>query len=158
MLAYVMKRSVTPTYYEKLSLLVPFQNKWCHSTHLKLNNRSDESSVYRAAAVSIITKDTSGALTQPCRSLYQASASRSSHWFGGWDDHLTHLLVLPLKSPQHTFHWLEMREERERHLLILCHTTVKGQLTKGCRSGKRADGCTVRGKMAELHMTVLLIF
>lgn len=46
-------------YYEKLSLFVLFQCKWCHSIHLKLNNRSDTSSVYHAAAVSAITKDLS---------------------------------------------------------------------------------------------------
>lgn len=71
-----MIRSVTPTYYEKLSLLVLFQDKWCHSTHLKLNNRSDGYSVYHAAAVRVITKDTSGALTQPYQSLYQSSVSQ----------------------------------------------------------------------------------
>lgn len=100
---HVMIRSVTPTCDEKLSLLVPFQNKWCHSTHLKLNNRSDESSVYHAAAVRVITKDASGALTQPHRGLYQAGAS--SHRFGGWDDlaevdHLTNALVLPQRAPK----------------------------------------------------------
>lgn len=57
-------RSVISTNYEKLSLLVLFQNKWCHSTHLKLNNRSDGSSVYHTAAVRVITKDMSGALTR----------------------------------------------------------------------------------------------
>lgn len=72
----MMIRSVTPTYYEKLSLLVLFQSKWCHSTHLKLNNRSDGSSVYLTAAVRVITKDASGALTQPYQSLYGLSVSQ----------------------------------------------------------------------------------
>lgn len=64
------------TYYEKLSCLVLFQNKWCHSTHLTLNNRSDGSCVYHTAAVRVIRKDTSGALTQPYQSFYQSSVSR----------------------------------------------------------------------------------
>ncbi len=72
----MMIRSDTPTYYEKLSLLVLFQNKWCHSTHLKLNNRSDGSSVYLTAAVRVITKDASGVLTQPYQSLYELSVSQ----------------------------------------------------------------------------------
>lgn len=73
---YVIIRSIPATYYEKLSFLELFQNKWCHSTHLKLNNRSDESSVYHAAAVRVITKDTSGTLTQSYQSLYELRVSQ----------------------------------------------------------------------------------
>ncbi len=70
-------RSVTPTYYEKLSLLVLFQNKCCHSTHLKLNNRFDGSSVYHTAAVRVIIKDRSGALIHSDQSLHQSSVLQS---------------------------------------------------------------------------------
>lgn len=36
-----------------------FQNKWCHSTHLELNNRSDtvDPPCHAAATVRVITKD-----------------------------------------------------------------------------------------------------
>lgn len=66
------------------------QNKWCHSTHLKLNNRSDGSSVHRTDAVRVITKSMSGALTQPYQSLYQSGVSQTHTTLGGWDDVASH--------------------------------------------------------------------
>lgn len=67
------------TLWKKWSLLVLFQNKWCHSTHLKPNNRSDECSVRRTAAVGVITKGTRGAPTQPHRAFVPVGRITAAH-------------------------------------------------------------------------------
>lgn len=55
--------SFTPTLYEILSLSESFHEKQCHSSQIKLNNRSYGSSTDQTSTVSVITEDMNGTLT-----------------------------------------------------------------------------------------------